>query len=154
MTPKYGDYIITTHLRERFLQRSNKKYLHLQNCRSAECYNCHALLIEIRREAGENRIAIDEAIRARLEQTEENKSYLNNTGFMEWYFQKYGYDKRFEFLVHDDLLFVVVHDNGKKVIVTCVSSKTHIAGRCTRAVQKFNKVKTKEEKQAEVLAVR
>lgn len=111
-----------------------------------ECDLCTLLHLEIKTEVLSTRPLIDEEIYRRLGEAEEDKAYTNNTGFMAWYHEKYGYDKRFEFLVEDDLLFVVVHDQGKKVVVTCVSAKTHIAGKSLRSRPKFNKVKTKEEK--------
>jgi hypothetical protein len=152
MAKDRGDYIITYHLRERFVQRINKKYDHLQNCRSEQCYNCDALRLDIKGEIGRNRQAIDTELHRRLGEAEEDRSYLNNSGFMQWYYDKYGYDKGFEFLVHDKILFVVVHDCGKKVVVTCVSAKTHYAGKCLLAKPKFNKIKKKEEKLLESAA--
>lgn len=143
------DYIITHHLRERFVQRTTKKYLHLQQCRLVECPECYYLQAEARREVADAQEEVDNLIYERLGEAEENRSYMNNSGFLEWYFEKYGYDKRFEFLVDDDLLFVVVYDHGKKVVVTCVDARTHLAGKAQRAKPKFNRVKTKEEKSFE-----
>lgn len=140
------DYIFTTHLRERFIQRTNKKYNHLQNCREEDCETCHSMMEEIRQDLAENRRTYDAKIANRLDTAEENKSYINNTGFMSWYYEKYGYDKRFEFLVSDELLFVVVYDDGKKIVVTCVPSKTHTVGKNHLGKLKFNKIPRKEDK--------
>jgi hypothetical protein len=145
MATKRRDYVITTHLRERFVQRTNKKYNHLQDCRMPKCEQCRSLQKEIRSEVIYGKKEIDELIYSRLDVSDENRHYLNNSGFMEWYYNKYGYDKRFEFLNDGEILFVVVYDEGQKVIVTCVSAKTHLAG---KTQVKFNRIKKKEEKVA------
>lgn len=149
MATSRRDYVITQHVRERFLQRKDKKYNHLQFCREDVCPHCEALLTAIRVEISFERQKIDDEIRERVDRAEEDRACLNNSGFMAWYYEKYGFDKRFEFLIDDDLLFVVIHDEGSKVIVTCVSSKTHFAGKSHLAKSRFNRVKTKEEKMLE-----
>lgn len=123
------DYYFTHHLRERFLQRTNKRFFHIQFCREKDCKTCDDLKQKIKHQLRTNRKLIDIEIARRLDLAIENRSYVNNSGFMAWYYDKYGYDKRFQFLIHKDILFVVVIDNGKKIIVTCVLSKTHIAGK-------------------------
>lgn len=152
MVQNSHEYYFTRHLRERYVQRTNRKYKHMQQCHSEDCSTCKNHHKEIRDYVQFNRQIVDVELSKRVAESVENRSYLNNSGFMEWYFDKYGYDKRFEFLVHDDLLFVVVEDKGKKVIVTCVSSKTHIAGKSCHGVKKFSHIPTKEEKaKAEIL---
>lgn len=152
MATNRRDFIFTHHLRERYVQRTQKKYTHLQQCRITDCPTCRDLDIESKLEAETNRAKLDVEIAQRIEESDENRSYLNNTGFMQWYHEKYGYDKRFQFLVHGDLLFVVVEDRGKKIVVTCVSAKTHLAGKAAKSKPKFNKVKTKEEKELELIS--
>ena len=140
------EYIFTNHLRERFYQRThNKKYIHLQYCHKKECETCRVLLVEVRAKVAEKRRELGQELSRRVNAAVESRSYLNNSGFMQWYYDKYGFDKRFEFLVSDDILFVVVVDEGRKVIVTCVSTKTHLAGKVTLR-PKFNKIKKLEEK--------
>jgi len=139
------DYVFTTHLRERFFQRTHKKYSHLQHCHIKDCEACSDLLVEIRSKLVEGRRALDQELARRVDEAVESRSYLNNSGFMQWYYEKYGFDKRFEFLVSDDILFVVVIDKGRKIIVTCVTAKTHLAGK-TAMRPKFSKVKKKKEK--------
>lgn len=146
MAKNRRDYIFTHHLRRRFLQRTDKKFTHLDQCRSPDCETCQQQTDEILQDLAANGRQINSEIANRLDQAEENRSYLNNTGFMSWYYDKYGYDKRFEFLIHEDILFVVVWDNGKKIVVTCVPSKTHLVGRTHFARKKFNKVAKKEAK--------
>jgi len=101
--------------------------------------------VEIRSKLVEGRRALDQELARRVDEAVESRSYLNNSGFMQWYYEKYGFDKRFEFLVSDDILFVVVIDKGRKIIVTCVTAKTHLAGK-TAMRPKFSKVKKKKEK--------
>jgi hypothetical protein len=98
----------------------------------------------------EYRRPVDIELAKRIGSATENRSYLNNTGFMAWYYDKYGFDKKFEFLVHDDILFVVVVDKGKKVVVTCVKARSHLAGKGSFR-PKYNEIKTKEEKREERL---
>ena len=141
------EYIFTTHLKERFYQRThNKKYIHLQQCHKEGCEMCEGLKTEIEVKLAQNKRAVGEELSRRINAAIESRSHLNNSGFMQWYYDKYGFDKRFEFLVHEDILFVVVIDKGQKVIVTCVSSKTHLAGKVSLR-PKFKK----REKKLEIL---
>lgn len=149
MADKRREYIFTHHLRERFIQRSDKKYVHLQHCREEDCPICRDMQAEIKSRL-EVRRPIDIELARRIGEAEENRSYLNNSGFMTWYYEKYGFDKKFEFLVHEDMLFVVIVDKGKKVVVTCVKARSHLAGKSTFR-PKYNKVKTKEQKREERL---
>lgn len=143
------DYIITNHLRERFTQRTNKRYNHLDDCQLVDCIRCDELKDEIKRIVKDERWRINGEIQIRLDNSEENRACLNNTGFMGWYYEKYGYNKAFEFLIDKDLLFVVVHDEGKKIIVTCVSSKTHLAGK-QQVKHKFSHIKKKTENSVDI----
>ena len=127
-----SDYIITHHCRERFLQRTQKKYKHLNFCRKENCEQCKKFAQECRVEVSINRKSIDTQIKEMVNAADEDRSHINNTRFMSWYYEKYGFDKRFEFLVNNEIVFIVVIDEGKKMIVTCVLSKTHIAGERSR----------------------
>jgi len=129
MVKNRREYYFTHHLRERFLQRTNKKFHHLQTCRKENCDECDDLREQIRFTLSTEGKQVDTEIARRLGLSEENRSYINNSGFMSWYYEKYGFDKRFQFLIHDEILFIVVIDKGKKVVVTCVPSKTHLAGK-------------------------
>ncbi len=59
-----------------------------------------------------------------LDDCVEDKSVKNNTGFMVYLHEKYGY-KDFKFFVNDDVLFVGIIEDGKKLITTCMSCRTH-----------------------------
>lgn len=125
-------------MRERFVERTDKKFNHLKKCSASNCDLCYTLINKIQFEINLNSNKIDKEIYRRLNLAEESRSCINNTNYMNWYQEKYGYDKGFEFLVHEDIVFVIVIDNGKKVIVTCVKSQSHIAG---RSPLKFKKKK-------------
>lgn len=145
MTNTKFDYAITHHLRERFIQRSDKKFEHLQTCKQEDCNVCGSLMKLIHTEIAFDRKNIDKEIIRRVNLSDENRSYLNNSEFMSRHYERYGFDKRFEFLIHDDLVFVVVIEDGSKIIVTCVESKTHIAGKSYLSKVKYKKTKTKIE---------
>lgn len=141
------EFIFTNHLRQRFVQRTTNEYKHLKECREKECETCKELEQDIRLKVAENEREINSQIRKRISRADENRSYLNNTGFMSWYYEKYGYDTQFQFLVHKDILFVVLIKRGRKVVVTCLEAKTHLVGKATAARKKYNKIPTKEKKE-------
>lgn len=138
-----GKIYLTTHVKERFLQRTNKKYKHLQNCKLGEtkCEDCRNLMADIRFEIRNKYKDVENEIHEVIKNAQEERSYLNNHGFMDWYYQKYGYDKRFKFLVEPNcnLLFVVLIERGKEVAVTCVKAKTHMVGKAMVSRNKFRK---------------
>lgn len=133
------DYVLTHHLRERFVQRSNKKFEHIQFCKIENCETCKNLKIEINHIISSKCHDLDDMIYDNLEQSKENRCYINNSIFMENYYNKYGYDQKFEFLVFGKILFVVVWEKKRKIVVTCVSAKYHIAGK-----SHFNKINIKK----------
>jgi hypothetical protein len=141
-------YAITNHARERYLQRTRRKYKHMRDCRQENCETCLDMLAEIRVEIDNTINALNTEIMGRIAASDEDRSYINNVGYMQWYYEKYGFDKRFQFLVHEDILFVVVDEPGKKVVVTAVPSKTHFASRHSVRKPKFSKVQKKEDKDA------
>ena len=122
------DYKFTHHLRERYLERTRKKFKHLHTCQEEGCQHCRDLVMEIR-ETLRNRRALDQEIAERLNRAIVCRACLNDSQFMSWYYDKYGTDMKFEFLADDDICFVAIHDEGKKVIVTCVWTKSHKATR-------------------------
>lgn len=145
MTISQKGIYLTTHLKERFIQRTNNKYNHVQNCRIGEmnCEECKKLLNSIRFEVRNNKKEIEKEIRNVILNSKEERSYLNNHKFMNWYYTKYGYDKKFKFLVHEgkDLLFVCAIERGKDIFITCVKAKTHLVGKAVVRRNKFSKKK-------------
>lgn len=136
------EYAFTHHLRERFIQRTEKRYNHLRTCKSIDCDFCRSLVMEIQ-EKLEVRRPIDIEIARRINAAVECRAYINDSTFMQLYYEKYGFDRRFKFLVHEDILFVVVIDEGKKVVVTCLCAKTHKAV-ATTLRPKFGKIKKRK----------
>ena len=139
----HHEFIITRHLRERYIQRTNKRFSKLQwsynNDSMKELWEEFYDLLK------SNQREIDQEIFQRLENSTESRSYINNSGFMEWYFKKYGYEKRFSFLVEGDILFVTIIEKGRKIAVTCVSAKTHLAGKAVLEQRRKKFHKKKEE---------
>jgi hypothetical protein len=136
-------FVVTTHARERFVERSHKKFAHLKTCRASGCERCKSLTFDLRNAIEGHEQEIDTEILTRLSQASEERSYVNDTGFMQWYFEKYGYDQPPHFLVHENITFVYVMRRKMKVLVTCVPSKTHIVGRRAKRT-KFKKVSTEQ----------
>lgn len=130
---------LTTHVRERYLQRTSKRYVHLENCCDESCSRCEQLKAELRMLAKQSEI--EDEIKTSIDSAKDEKSFLNNQKFMSWYFEKYGYDKRFKFLVDPkvDLLYVVVVEKGREVVVTCVKARNHWIGRAVCQRHKFKK---------------
>ena len=126
-------YILTNHLRERYLERFNKKFRHLQQCSLARCNLscslCVSLLFELRREVTEiqRRRVLDSVIFNRLTKAHEECSHLNNTEFMSRLYDRYGFG-RFHFLCDEDVLFIVVNENGKKIVPTCIPARGSVVG--------------------------
>lgn len=136
-----SQYIVTSHAMDRYVLRTNKKFKHAQNCKFTACRKCDTLKRKARSLAIENKEEINETILQRLSLADSDRSYLNNSEFMMRYYKKYGYENRFEFLIHEDLLFVVVEAEEGKVVVTCILSKGHTVGKNHRAKIKFGNKK-------------
>ena len=136
-------YVLTNHVRERFIQRDNKKFDHLNHCYKKFCATCDELIKKIHNEIIYNVCSLDEKIYARLDLSEEDRSHINNTNFMNWYYEKYGYERKFELLIHENIAFIVIFDKDKKIVVTCIKSKTYFAGKQHLKRPKFNKISKK-----------
>jgi hypothetical protein len=116
-----NDYGLTNHLRERYIERSNKKFEHLKKCRCQGCSRCVDLIYEIANSLQTKRTQIDMEIRSLLLTATEDRSYINNTEFVSTYYEKYGYDHQIKFMVNGSLVFVCIQNkDGQKVIPTCL----------------------------------
>lgn len=130
------DYRITDHLRERYVERKNKKFAHLRQCKG--CQLCRDLAYEIN-EILRNRRQVDQEIRSLLAVAKEDRSFLNDSNFMFDYYEKYGFDHNIRFFVSEPLVFVCIEDkNGSKVIPTCLCSDRHIAVKHTKYKKKVH----------------
>jgi len=56
-----------------------------------------------------------------LEDSKEDKSYINDTKFLFYLQDLYGYDEQYEFRASSEhnILFVVIKERGKKIVKTC-----------------------------------
>jgi len=132
-TTKKHDFIITNHVRERFVERfseeNRKEYAHLSRCRDTHngCEICKSLAFKLHREVLDNRRYLDKVICARLHEAKETRIHHNNVEFMNRMYSKYGY-QRFRFLIHEDILFVVIETEDGKVAVTCFDAKNSVVG--------------------------
>jgi hypothetical protein len=48
-----------------------------------------------------------------------DRSFLNNTKYMIKLYERYGYDLDFEFLRHENMIFVARKDRARKIVLTC-----------------------------------
>lgn len=130
-----NEYRFTDHLRERYVERSNKKFGHLKECWNQNpvgisCTKCIDLVYELHNLLKDKRREIDDQIRQSLHSSKEDRSYLNNTQFVAQYYEKYGYDHQIRFMVNGPIVFVCIEEkNGKKVIPTCLCANRHIGVR-------------------------
>jgi len=63
----------------------------------------------------------DKEVNNILKDSTEDKSYLNNTTFMFYLQDLYGYDCKYKFMSNADhnILFVTILDKGKRIVKTC-----------------------------------
>lgn len=123
------DFIITNHVRERFVERfsseNRKVYSHLSSCKG--CQRCVSLTYRLKREVDSSRNFLDKVICARLHAARETRILHNNHNFMNRIMAKYG-DQPAHYLISDDILFLVVDAEEGKVCVTCMDVKDSILG--------------------------
>jgi hypothetical protein len=85
-------------------------------------YERHARIFENPEQVGKQRW--DSAYKV-LDDSIEDNSVKNNTAFMVFLHEKYGYHKEFKFFMNGNVLFLGIIDNGKKLIVTTMDKATH-----------------------------
>ena len=133
------DFIITNHVRERFVERfssdNRKVYAHLRSCKG--CQRCVSLTFRLKREVDSSRHFLDKMICARLHEAHETRIHHNNHDFMTRMTAKYG-DKPTRYLISNDILFLVVESEEGKVCVTCMDAKDSVLGDFVRR-PKFRK---------------
>lgn len=129
---KQPTWILTNHLRERYVERFHNKrhYEHFRICSvglNQKCETCVSLAFDLHEEVQKNRNYLDKVLAARLFKAKEERSYLNNSEFMQRMYNRYGYEP-FQFLVHEEVLFVVLLKEGKKIVPTCIPAKESVVG--------------------------
>lgn len=128
--PREYEYKITQHGRQRYIERfiHPEKYYHLTSCSHKGCNDCMNLLFELTEYQNQFRKNIDREISTRLSRSTASRSYVNNSEFMDYIYRRYGYEK-FEFLVDNDILFVILYRDGTKIVATCLeTARTVVAG--------------------------
>jgi hypothetical protein len=69
-----------------------------------------------------------------------SKSFLNNSKFMQYLYDTYGYEHTYDFVVSGDIVFVIKKNKGQNIAVTCLDSKT------TTFISKATKFKKRKKK--------
>jgi hypothetical protein len=142
-------YIITTHVRERFVERFSKEreqFYHLSNCRSNDCQVCRDLTYLLAETVDNNKKVWDSIICAKLHDAKEVRIFNNDYRFMNTLYEKYGYDQRYRFLVDGEIIFIICLDEGKNIVKTCMNVNYSINGSMRIAdLIKRPKYKKKEE---------
>jgi hypothetical protein len=55
-----------------------------------------------------------------LEKGDNNRSFLNDTNRLQYFYDKYGAKETYMFIVSDDIVFVIKESTSRKVVVTCL----------------------------------
>lgn len=123
-------YFLTLHSVERLIERAPtfiKKYPELKGWKRAQG-------------VGHLKGVFDKV----LENTEEDRSFLNNTAYMCDYYERYGYDSEFAFYKwkEEGIIFVFVKDKDKDLFRMVTTLHSHF--RPTVNVTKYNHKETKE----------
>lgn len=125
------NFIITTHVRERYVERfskESKNFIHLRGCRSDGCQDCQNLTYDLFDLVNNNRRMWDQILIAKLYDAEEIKIFNNNFNFMNQMYSKYGFDEQYRFLVEGRILFVICIDEGKQIVKTCMDAYNPVHG--------------------------
>ena len=132
MTPtdvrKGYDFVITNHVRKRFVERfsrESRELSHLSRCRG--CEYCRELTCWLAELVETKKDIWDRIICAKLHAAEDVKIYNNNATFMDYMYKNYGYH-RFHFLVEGYILFVVREADGRQIVLTCVDVNYPVNG--------------------------
>lgn len=116
------DYIITNHARERFVERfsgKRKEFMHLSNCSEDNCEKCKDLIYSLERLSTKDRYNLDKTIIELLNSSQETKIFYNDFNFMSRMYERHGY-KKFKFLYNEEIIFPIIEDRGKKIVLTCM----------------------------------
>ena len=134
--------IITTHARERFLIRRRKDFIHLEKCKVGiqNCHDCNEVSKKLAFHIRKNKFNIDQSIFESVEKSSEEKALFNNNNFMQSWYEQHGYNTVPSFFVDYDLVYVILKENGKRKLLTCIDAKTHKVARH----QKFKLNKSKK----------
>jgi len=74
-----------------------------------------------------------------------DRSFINNTGYMVQIHNKYGYDLDFEFLRHENIIFVAKKDRAnRKIVLTCYPPDNKVFGKRVKFKKKKKKSVSEE----------
>jgi len=74
-----------------------------------------------------------------------SRSFINNTKFMHYLEDTYGYGHTYDFIVNGDIVFVIKKNEGKRIAVTCLDKKkTTFIKQATSFKDKKKKKKVKK----------
>jgi len=77
-------------------------------------------------------------------QATEEKSFLNNSIFVNKLGEKYGFDQRYSLFVRNDMVFVGVSGERGNAIVTVLKKSEHYVPHIRESVKKFDKSPKKQ----------
>ena len=69
---------------------------------------------------------------------EVSRSFLNDSKFMNYLYDRYGYGHTYDFVVKGDIVFVIKKNEGENIAVTCLNKKT------TSFIKQANKFRKKK----------
>jgi hypothetical protein len=82
--------------------------------------------------------SVEKKIKALIDESVENRQFLNNFAFCEHLYEKYGYASQYKFLVwNNKIVFVVKEEGGRLYAVTCIPAEKNFY----RVHTKFRKKK-------------
>jgi hypothetical protein len=122
---KKHEITITRHVVERYYSKFIKtnKYDHIYDCRFCNCKVCDNLKKQLFEEVYDQFDMLKESVSELILDSEIEKSIYNNTNYMNYLYEKYGFDNIYEFYLNKNgIVFVCKLENGKKVFMTCYST--------------------------------
>ena len=122
-------FVITHHARQRFVERFSREsvdFVHLSICR-ASCELCRDLTFKLDDLVNQNKKNWDRIITAKIYDAEDIRIFNNNSKFMEYMHNHYGYH-RYLFLVEYPILFVVREAEEANIVLTCMNVNKPING--------------------------
>ena len=110
---------VTDHAIERYVERTNKRFQHLAECKH-KCEICAKLKVDRDQTIEMSKKHLIENITAQVQAGDEDRRVLNNTHYMSYCYEKYGYDRDFHFIINDHLVFLIIISKGIQRVVTVI----------------------------------
>lgn len=109
----YKNVIVTKHIKERICERFPSVYENIKD-------------------------NPDGRIKTLINEGDVSRSFINDSKFMNYLYETYGYGHTYDFVVNGDIVFVIKKNEGQKIAVTCLNKKT------TTFIKKAIKFKKKD----------